>query len=126
MNRKVVSKYITTVFVLALTSALIAPMSDAAQTYVPIFCGCINIGDDVNNIDKFTDQCEERTLFEGYPRFRVRPPEVGEIIPRLQSTSFAPCDMYIDGKASCVRNRYTDAGDPEIPTEAFMCIGSGL
>ena len=126
MLRNTAAYRIKMLVVTTLISSLIASVSVAAPRADPLVCGCIDIGDDTYNIDLFTTDCEQLALALGYPRFRVREPRIGELIDRRRHVFIAQCDSYIDGKASCVRNAFTDTGEQEVPSEPFMCLGVGL
>ena len=44
--------------VCVLIAAFMSPVSMAGNNDDPLFCWCVPIGDDVNNVDFFAGQCE--------------------------------------------------------------------
>lgn len=125
MLRNIAENYFKTLVLALPISMLIAPAAIATPSADPLVCGCVVIGDDTYNIDFFTTNCETRALSLGYPRFRVREPRVGELIPStIFSIGIGRCDGYIDGKASCIKT-FSSSGAP-LPSEPFMCLGVGL
>ena len=108
--------------IITFATVLMAPTSFGADS--EIFCGCVEVGDDVA-LSLFADRChEEATVLRFYTRSTVRAPKSGEIYRWDGFGSLfiiAPCNVDINGTAGCQQDIYSGYE----PEEPIACLGSG-